>query len=102
MASTTATIPQWAFSSLALGGSELTFNGMQPTLYALWRSFTQCTFIEPEGGVVFFKNQQGKALREHREPAASNPSLEKAENAPEVAVEPEIDEDTLKMAGFTS
>ncbi|CAL1715789.1 unnamed protein product [Somion occarium] len=38
-----------------------------PTLYALWRSFTQCTFIEPEGDVVFFKNQRGEALRALRE-----------------------------------
>ncbi|EMD37156.1 hypothetical protein CERSUDRAFT_124119 [Gelatoporia subvermispora B] len=37
-----------------------------PVLYALWRSFTQCTFIEPEGDVVFFKNQQGKALRKYK------------------------------------
>ncbi|KAH9927543.1 fatty acid desaturase-domain-containing protein [Amylocystis lapponica] len=36
-----------------------------PTIYALWRSFTQCTFIEPVGDVVFFKNQQGEAVREY-------------------------------------
>lgn len=35
----------------------------QPTLYALWRSFTQCTFIEPDGDIVFYKNQQGMATR---------------------------------------
>ncbi|CCM05407.1 uncharacterized protein FIBRA_07624 [Fibroporia radiculosa] len=35
-----------------------------PTLYALWRSFTQCKFIESCGDVVFFKNQYGKAARE--------------------------------------
>ncbi|KAI8972410.1 fatty acid desaturase-domain-containing protein [Trametes punicea] len=34
-----------------------------PTLYALWRSFTQCMFIESEGDVVFFKNQRGEAVR---------------------------------------
>ncbi|EIM90378.1 uncharacterized protein STEHIDRAFT_93328 [Stereum hirsutum FP-91666 SS1] len=34
-----------------------------PTLYALWRSFTQCTFIEPDGDIVFYKNQQGTATR---------------------------------------
>ncbi|KAK7678562.1 hypothetical protein QCA50_018434 [Cerrena zonata] len=38
-----------------------------PTLYALWRSFTQCTFIEPEGDVIFFKNQRGEAGRILRE-----------------------------------
>ncbi|TFK31519.1 fatty acid desaturase-domain-containing protein [Crucibulum laeve] len=33
-----------------------------PVLYALWRSFTQCTFVEDEGGVLFFKNQYGEAV----------------------------------------
>ena len=41
---------------------------VQPTLFALWRSFTQCTFIEDDGDVVFFKNQRGEALREYAEP----------------------------------
>ena len=36
---------------------------LQWTVYALWRSFTQCTFIEAHGDVVFFKNQSGHALR---------------------------------------
>ncbi|KAF8880792.1 fatty acid desaturase-domain-containing protein [Infundibulicybe gibba] len=35
-----------------------------PALYALWRSFTQCTFVESEGDVVFFKNQFGEATIE--------------------------------------
>ncbi|KAI0926530.1 hypothetical protein AcW1_002505 [Taiwanofungus camphoratus] len=35
-----------------------------PTFYALWRSFTQCKFIESKGDIVFFKNQQGNAVRE--------------------------------------
>ncbi|KAI0640444.1 fatty acid desaturase-domain-containing protein [Trametes meyenii] len=43
-----------------------------PTLYALWRSFTQCTFIESEGDVVFFKNQRGEALREYVGPETSS------------------------------
>ncbi|KAF8660486.1 hypothetical protein AX16_001612 [Volvariella volvacea WC 439] len=33
-----------------------------PVLWALWRSFTQCTFIEDEGDIVFFKNQHGEAV----------------------------------------
>ncbi|KAF8963499.1 fatty acid desaturase-domain-containing protein [Flammula alnicola] len=33
-----------------------------PALSALWRSFTQCTFVESEGDVLFFKNQSGEAL----------------------------------------
>jgi len=34
------------------------------TFYALWRSFTQCTFVESEGDIVFFKNQHGEAILE--------------------------------------
>lgn len=37
---------------------------VQPTLRALWRSFTQCKFIESAGDIVFFKNMQGRAVRE--------------------------------------
>ncbi|KAI0322958.1 delta-12 fatty acid desaturase protein [Amylostereum chailletii] len=33
------------------------------TLYALWRSFTQCLFIEEGGGIVFYKNKEGKPAR---------------------------------------
>ncbi|KAM5539758.1 hypothetical protein V8D89_006571 [Ganoderma adspersum] len=35
-----------------------------PTFYAVWRSFTQCTFVEDEGDVLFFRNQRGEALRD--------------------------------------
>ncbi|KAL1696384.1 fatty acid desaturase-domain-containing protein [Schizophyllum commune] len=35
-----------------------------PSFYALYRSFTQCQFIENEGSIVFYKNRQGKAVRE--------------------------------------
>ncbi|PPQ70653.1 hypothetical protein CVT26_010075 [Gymnopilus dilepis] len=35
-----------------------------PAIYALWRSFTQCTFVESEGAVLFFRNQYGEALIE--------------------------------------
>jgi len=39
-----------------------------PTLYALWRSFTQCQFVEDQGDVVFYKDQQGTAkVRLHSE-----------------------------------
>ena len=37
---------------------------LQPTFYAVWRSFTQCMFVEDEGDIVFFKNQRGEALRD--------------------------------------
>ncbi|TFK71132.1 hypothetical protein BDN72DRAFT_838056 [Pluteus cervinus] len=33
-----------------------------PVIHALWRSFTQCTFIEDEGDIVFFKNQYGESV----------------------------------------
>jgi len=32
--------------------------------YALYRSFTECVFIEDEGGIVFYKNAEGVAARE--------------------------------------
>ncbi|XP_006455479.1 hypothetical protein AGABI2DRAFT_209944 [Agaricus bisporus var. bisporus H97] len=35
-----------------------------PVLYALWRSFTQCVFVEDEGDVIFFKNWYGEAILE--------------------------------------
>ncbi|TFK21587.1 delta-12 fatty acid desaturase [Coprinopsis marcescibilis] len=33
------------------------------TFRALYRTFTQCCFIEDDGDVVFYKNRQGKAVR---------------------------------------
>ncbi|KAJ6511709.1 fatty acid desaturase-domain-containing protein [Mycena vulgaris] len=35
-----------------------------PALIALWRAFTQCTFVEDHGNVVFFKNRAGIAAAE--------------------------------------
>ena len=61
-------------------------------MYALWRSFTQCTFIEPEGDVVFFKNQRGEAIREHAESDAASKTEGKQ------AVEGE--DEAMKLAGF--
>ncbi|CDO70622.1 hypothetical protein BN946_scf184748.g20 [Trametes cinnabarina] len=34
------------------------------TFYALYRSFTECVFIEEEGSIVFYKNKYGIAARE--------------------------------------
>ncbi|EIW55651.1 uncharacterized protein TRAVEDRAFT_171450 [Trametes versicolor FP-101664 SS1] len=34
------------------------------TFYALYRSFTECVFIEEEGAIVFYKNKYGIAVRE--------------------------------------
>lgn len=33
------------------------------SLYALYRSFTECVFVEDEGGIVFYKNAYGVASR---------------------------------------
>ncbi|KAI0088627.1 delta-12 fatty acid desaturase protein [Irpex rosettiformis] len=33
---------------------------------ALWRSFTECVFVEDEGDIVFYKNMQAESLREAR------------------------------------
>ncbi|KAG5724863.1 Delta(12) fatty acid desaturase [Termitomyces sp. T112] len=35
-----------------------------PTWYALYRSFTQCLFVEEEGNIIFYKNRHGVAARE--------------------------------------
>ncbi|EIW53692.1 uncharacterized protein TRAVEDRAFT_52811 [Trametes versicolor FP-101664 SS1] len=75
-----------------------------PTLYALWRSFTQCTFIEPDGDVVFFKNQRGEAVREYRgddAPTSSAAGGSAAPTAKEVSSEgDEAEEVALKLAGL--
>jgi len=39
----------------------------QPAFYALYRSFTQCLFIEDEGDIVFYKNKHGVAARRVQE-----------------------------------
>ncbi|EIN09267.1 hypothetical protein PUNSTDRAFT_67352 [Punctularia strigosozonata HHB-11173 SS5] len=31
---------------------------------ALWRTFTECRFIEDEGDIVFYKNSKGEATRQ--------------------------------------
>jgi hypothetical protein len=36
---------------------------LQNTFYALWRSFTQCIFVEEEGGIVFYKDKHGEQAR---------------------------------------
>ncbi|KAG6834999.1 hypothetical protein H0H93_005702 [Arthromyces matolae] len=35
-----------------------------PTWYALYRSFTQCLFVEEDGDILFYKNKYGKSARE--------------------------------------
>jgi hypothetical protein len=36
---------------------------VQPSFYALYRTFTQCRFVEDEGDIVFYKNKHGEAVR---------------------------------------
>ena|SRR5258708_7833793 len=33
------------------------------TLRAIWRNFTQCTFIEDEGDIVFYRDRKGTPMR---------------------------------------
>lgn len=47
----------------------LTVFGPQNTFYALYRSFTECCFIEDEGSIVFYKNRHGEAVRQLGEEA---------------------------------
>jgi len=42
------------------------------TVWSLYRSFTQCRFVEDHGGILFYKDSKGRAQRElagHREAA---------------------------------
>jgi len=34
------------------------------SLYALWRTYSSCEYIDDEGGIVFYKNRHGKQVRE--------------------------------------
>lgn len=47
----------------------MSLHSHQPSFYALYRSFTQCLFIEDEGGIIFYKNKKGEAARVVREDA---------------------------------
>lgn len=44
----------------------------QNTFRALYRTFTQCIFIEDDGDIIFYKNKDGKALRVLAEGALDN------------------------------
>jgi len=43
------------------------------TFRALYRTFTQCCFIEDDGEIIFYKNRDGKASRVLAEGALENP-----------------------------
>ena len=36
----------------------------QNSFYALYRSFTECVFVEEDGDIIFYKNARGEAARE--------------------------------------
>lgn len=46
------------------------------TFRALYRTFTQCIFIEDNDGIVLYKNRQGKAARTLASPEAQNQAQE--------------------------
>lgn len=58
----------------------------QPTFYALYRSFTQCQFIEDKGDVIFYKNRDGKAMRDV-DPSVVKEMKAKAETQDDVELE---------------
>jgi hypothetical protein len=35
-----------------------------PALWALWRSYIGCEYVDDIGGTVFYRNRHGKAVRE--------------------------------------
>lgn len=37
---------------------------LQNTFFALYRSFTECVFIEEDGAIVFYKNKHGHSQRD--------------------------------------
>lgn len=46
----------------------------QNSLYALYRSFTECVFIEDEGAIVFYKNAEGEASRQVADGVLQSPT----------------------------
>lgn len=36
----------------------------QNAFFALYRSFTECVFVEEDGEIVFYKNARGEAARQ--------------------------------------
>jgi len=42
-----------------------------PAVWALWRSYMGCEYVDDEGGTVFYRNRHGKAVRDYEPPADS-------------------------------
>ena len=55
-----------------LRARKLTRN--QNSFRALYRTFTQCCFIEDDGDIVFYKNKEGKAARVLAKGALDHPT----------------------------
>ncbi|KIY43773.1 hypothetical protein FISHEDRAFT_52616 [Fistulina hepatica ATCC 64428] len=67
-----------------------------PSFYALYRSFTQCVFVEEEGDIVFYKNAEGKSVREVDEIALQKLKEETKWNANN---QDRISEEEAKLSG---
>ncbi|KAI0826451.1 fatty acid desaturase-domain-containing protein [Irpex lacteus] len=47
--------------------------GVQNSFYALYRSFTECVFVEEDGDIVFYKNGRGEVARYLAQDISQNP-----------------------------
>jgi len=61
--------PQITEAIRAVLKDDYNYDSTNP-FYALYRSFTECVFIEDEGSIVFYKNGKGEAARYVAENAA--------------------------------
>ena len=59
--STTTTTPRCAPPPLPLPRA---LTHTQNTFYALYRSFTQCVYVDDDEPVVFYRNRRGEAVRD--------------------------------------
>ena len=57
-------------------------DGVQNSFYALYRSFTECVFVEEDGDIVFYKNGNGEVARhlasevsQHRQETECKPEI---------------------------
>ena len=58
-------IPRCAPSSaLTPRPPACTLTHAQNTFYALYRSFTQCVYVDDDEPVVFYRNRRGEAVRD--------------------------------------
>ena len=48
---------------------------------ALWRSFTECVFVEDEGDIVFYKNMKAETLREVRHEESASDAVSDSDSS---------------------